>query len=82
MDGEGLAGDNQMTFTVAVFPRMGRRGYRFSAYTRDYNPQWDGCNEVVVTAVNGKQAKNIAIAIIKNALLKGADLIKVCREAP
>jgi len=66
-------------FIVAVFPRVGKRGYLFNAYTRDYNPQWDGCNEVSVMANNGKEAKSIAISIIKNALAKGADKVNVCR---
>mgnify|MGYP001603779525 FL=1 len=68
-------------FKVAVFPRMGKKGYLFSAYTKTYNPQWDGCNEVSVNAENGTQAKKLAIAIIKNALANGADMVRVCRDS-
>jgi hypothetical protein len=46
--------------TVGVFPPDEReRSYR--AYTRWYNPQWEGCCEHTVDAVNGSEAKRAAI---------------------
>lgn len=53
------------TFQVAVFVQRGKRGWKFRAYTRDYNPSWEGCNMVTVTARNGASAKQHAIDVIK-----------------
>jgi hypothetical protein len=45
---------------VGVFPNdEGSSGYR--AYTTWYNPQWPGCCEHEVEAVNGTEAKKLAI---------------------
>jgi hypothetical protein len=45
---------------VGVFPPdADTRFYR--AYTRWYNPQWKGCCEHTVEAVNGTAAKKLAI---------------------
>ena len=46
------------TFKVGVFPC---RKESFTAYTTWYNPSWSGCCEHTVEAVNGTQAKKIAI---------------------
>jgi hypothetical protein len=48
------------TFKVGVFPNdEGSSGYR--AYTTWYSPQWPGCCEHEVEAVNGTEAKKLAI---------------------
>lgn len=52
-------------FEVAVFVERGKRGWRFSAYTRDYNPEWSGCNIMHVKAQCGSAAKKEAIAHVK-----------------
>lgn len=57
------------TITVAVFPRKSAKGYRFNAYTRDYNAEWDGCNLVEVEP--GPDAKKRAIEIVRGTLLLG-----------
>jgi hypothetical protein len=45
--------------TVGVFSNdEGGRGFR--AYTRWYNPQWPGCCEHKVEAINGGEAKKLA----------------------
>ena len=46
--------------TVGVFPHDDRNT-RFNAYTRWYNPQWSGCCEHKVGAINGTEAKKLAI---------------------
>lgn len=48
-------------FKVGVFPHQGSRKMKYAAYTRDYNPQWTGCCEHLVTASSGPEAKKIAI---------------------
>lgn len=45
---------------VGVFPPSGD-SHVYMAYTRWYNPQWPGCCEHEVEAVNGTIAKKIAI---------------------
>lgn len=45
------------TFRVGTF----YDGRRFSAYTTWYNAEWSDCIEYEVEAVNGTQAKNLAI---------------------
>lgn len=52
-------------YRVAVFVSQGKHGYSFRAYTRDYSPQWSGCNVLSVKATSGKEAKAKAIATIK-----------------
>lgn len=48
------------TIKVGVFPpEEGSRTYM--AYTRWYNPQWPRCCEHEVEAINGTEAKKIAI---------------------
>lgn len=48
------------TYKVGVFPK--RPGERAAgAYLRDYNPQWEGCVEVTVSANSGAEAKRMAI---------------------
>jgi hypothetical protein len=56
---------DEKQFIVGVFVERRKRGWRFSAYTRDYNPTWHGHNRVEVQAKNGTEAKRKAIAIIK-----------------
>lgn len=46
---------------VGVFP-FDERNTRFNAYTLWYNPNWKGCCEHDVLALNGSQAKKAAIA--------------------
>lgn len=48
-------------FKVGVFPHQGKTKVRYMAYTRDYNPQWQGCCEHEVEAMDGEQAKKLAI---------------------
>lgn len=48
-------------FKVGVFPHEGKKKTRYMAYTRDYNPSWSGCCEHTVEAVNGNEAKRMAI---------------------
>lgn len=49
--------------TVGVFTREGKRGGKqFSAYSRDYNPEWPGCCEHLVPEESRKDAKKIAVA--------------------
>jgi hypothetical protein len=38
-------------------------GRRFSAYTTWYNPQWPGCIEYEIDAMNGTEAKKLAIKL-------------------
>jgi hypothetical protein len=45
---------------VGIFP-FDERNTRFMAYTTWYNPQWKGCCEHEVEAVNGTEAKRLAI---------------------
>jgi hypothetical protein len=45
------------TFKVGTF----YDGRRFSAYTTWYSPEWTGCVEYEIKAVNGTHAKNLAI---------------------
>lgn len=54
-------------YKVGVFPEFREKTgkYRFSAYLRDYSPEWDGCIEVKVNAANGKEAKKKAIELVK-----------------
>ena len=66
-------GDNRRKVRVAVFPYRGKRGYRFNAYTRIYNPEWEGCNLVDVEAANGNEAKKLAVDIIRTRLTLGTD---------
>ncbi len=55
---------SEREFTVGVFPpSQDVRGYQ--AYTRDYQPNWKGCQVVKVLAENGTQAKRRAIAQVK-----------------
>ena len=54
---------------VAVFVGRTSRGYIFTAYLRDYNATWSGCNVVEVSAQNGADAKKIAIAKVKAMML-------------
>lgn len=49
------------TYTVAVFTHPGKRGPRYHAYTRVYNPQWKGCCLHEVRAWTGAEAKRLAI---------------------
>jgi hypothetical protein len=57
---------------VGVFVRHNdSSGFSFSAYLRDYNPGWRGCNVVGVEARNGKEAKKLAIEKIKKRLREG-----------
>lgn len=51
---------------VGVFPfgkahDAGKPATRFSAYTTWYNPEWKGCCEHQVLAINGTEAKKLAI---------------------
>jgi hypothetical protein len=55
---------------VGVFP-FDERNTRFSAYTTWYNPQWKGCCEHKVEALNGTEAKKLAIAEHKERCVDG-----------
>lgn len=48
------------TFKVGVFS-FDDRNTRFNAYTTWYNPSWSGCCEHTVDAINGTEAKKMAI---------------------
>lgn len=50
------------TFTVGVFEQHEHPTRKPMAYTRWYNPAWFGCCEHEVEAVNGTDAKKLAIA--------------------
>ena len=72
------------TFDVAVFVQRGKRGWKFDAYTRWFNPSWSGCNMVRVRAENGTAAKKMAINEIKarmnlKSMLPPSD-VAVCGE--
>lgn len=58
------------TFKVGVFLRVGIRKDSFTAYTTWYNPQWSGCCEHTVDAVNGTEAKRLAISQHKEHCLE------------
>jgi hypothetical protein len=47
--------------TVGVFPFSETKPNRFNAYTTWYNSSWKGCCEHTVEAVNGTEAKELAI---------------------
>lgn len=52
---------------VGVFPfgknyDAGRKPTQFNAYTTWYNSEWKGCCEHTIEAVNGTEAKKLAIA--------------------
>lgn len=51
------------TFKVGVFPvfPFDDHNTRFNAYTTWYNPNWKGCCEHTVDAINGTEAKKLAI---------------------
>lgn len=53
------------TYLVAVFVERRKNAWRFSAYLRDYNSLWKGCNLVTVKSQSGKEAKQLAIDSIK-----------------
>ena len=63
-----MAGKTKRIFRVGVFVAPGKRGWIFTAYTRVYNPEWEGCNVVEVEAYNGKEAKALAIQSVKNRM--------------
>lgn len=71
MDDE--AGDPRLPrkklITVGVFPFGEDRPHRFNAYTLWYNPEWQGCCEHNVEAINGSEAKKLAIAEHKETCL-------------
>ena len=48
-------------YRVAVFTHETRRGRRYLAYLRVYNPAWDGCCLHEVEAEEGRRAKQVAI---------------------
>jgi hypothetical protein len=48
-------------FTVGVFEHPRKRSVMLMAYTRYFNPSWEGCCVHKVLADNGDQAKAIAI---------------------
>lgn len=48
------------SITVGVFP-PDDNCHAYMAYTRWYTPQWPGCCEHTVMAINGTEAKKIAI---------------------
>lgn len=57
---------------VAVFVHASRTGRdAYMAYTRDYNPEWPGCNIIEVEAKNGDCAKRLAIKEVKRRLMAG-----------
>ena len=47
--------------TVAVFSHVGKRKVLYTAYTRWFSQDWHGCCIHKVDAVNGTQAKKLAI---------------------
>lgn len=49
------------TFRVGTF----KHDFGVTAYTRDYNPCWEGCVEYEVKAPSGEVAKKAAIAARK-----------------
>jgi hypothetical protein len=50
-------------FKVATFAHERKNGSKwFTAYTRDYSEQWEGCRIYHVEASSGSEAKRIAIA--------------------
>ena len=52
------------TIRVATFyERREGRAPRVEAYTRDYSIDWKGCRVYDVEALNGNDAKRIAIAM-------------------
>ena len=55
-------------FTVATFVHNRGPGRKplVTAYTRDFNPSWEGCKLYEVYADSGTEAKKIAIACRKN----------------
>lgn len=61
------SGEVDPLFVVAVFQHERGPGRKplVTAYTRDYNPSWDGCCMHLVRAENGTQAKREAIALHK-----------------
>ena len=76
-------------FKVGVFPHQGKKRVRYMAYTRDYNPQWKGCCEHEVEAVNGTRAKFLAImahqdeqARIAKGIARPEDRKEVVEEVP
>lgn len=58
---------------VGVFPFRETSTTRFNAYTTWYNPEWKGCCEHTVSAVNGTEAKKLAIQEHKERCLPDAE---------
>ncbi len=75
---------SKLEWEVAVFVERGKRGWKFRAYTRVYNREWDGCNIVHVRASNGTEAKNKAIGHIKARMNLNSQIppsnVAICRE--
>lgn len=60
----GQVSEKITTFKVGTFRHERKSGsVYYMAYTRDYNPSWEGCREFAVQAVNGSEAKKRAIAL-------------------
>lgn len=60
-------------FKVGVFPFSDSKPHRFNAYTTWYNPQWKGCCEHDVYAINGTEAKKLAIQEHKELCCEGLE---------
>lgn len=52
-------------FQVGVFTIKGPRKRKYIAYTKYYNPFWEGCRVINVEAKNGTEAKKKAIEIMR-----------------
>lgn len=59
-------------FKVGVFEHPRKKSIQLAAYTRYYNPSWEGCCEHEIVASSGSDAKRIAMQ----------DHRRVCMAAP
>lgn len=57
-------------FRVGVFEHPAPQSSQLMAYTRWYNPGWDGCCEHRVMATNGTEAKKIATKEHRESCMK------------
>lgn len=69
-------GGEMKTFTVATFVHEQSPGrYLYTAYTRDYNPSWNGCKIYTIEAQNGSAARNIAKKMRKAECEKSGSIV-------
>mgnify|MGYP001597823907 FL=1 len=63
------------TYFVGVFEHDGKKGPKFMAYVRYFNPSWVGCCTHNVSAENGATAKREAIGFHKLRVGCGAGIL-------